>query len=568
MTWIKLQVIDVIGSRPAKGDTMKAVIVLVVLALLQQANLAQSPTTIDGVVLESKTDRPIEGANVTIIPEGVNPASSSLATTGIRVGVTDSQGHFAITEVMPGRYRVVPERNGFVFAFPTDTKEAREPGVWIQVGAGQTVKGIQLHITPKAVISGRVLDVKGNAVPANAASVSLMQYRYDDSGKKRLSWVPGITYGGAGSFVRVNDKGEYRFFNLPAGDYRVSVSGGPFSIPSSPTVNVPFYYPGTTDETKAEIVHVEAGDEIDLGTMLFHQVNAVMVQFRFTNLDGVQQTPGAIYFGTGGAYFFSRAQSQIAIPLASGHYDLLMPAAGSYARVTLDVGTTDIVQDVEMKLAHQVGAHLYWEDDAGQRAVYRPGPSQFNCRLLSSTTPASPLCSGRDGEYRIGFAAAGFGATPSVPPDSYRLELTQLPPGTYVREATIDGKDVRKEPFRIDSDSDIDIVLSASSAVVNGFVVSATGAKLPDAIVALVPDGSLRSVMDLYRTVVTDVNGGFEIQGIAPGDYHLFAWPDLPGAAYRNADFMKKYDDSGVPLTINKDSHISHDVTAFKSSSD
>jgi hypothetical protein len=462
---------------------------------------------------------------------------------------------------------VVPERNGFVFAFPPDTKEAREPGVWIQVGAGQAVTGIQLHITPKAVISGRVLDAKGNAAPANAASVSLMRYRYDDSGKKSLSSVPGITYGGAGSFVRLNDKGEYRFFNLPAGDYYISVSGGPFSIPSSPTVNVPFFYPGTTDETKAETVHVEAGDEINLGTILFQQRNAVIVRFRLTESDGVQPFLESIYMG-GGSYHFARGQREVEIPLASGHYDMMTLATGSYARVSLDVGTTDIVQDVEMKRGIQVGAHLYWEDDAGQRSVYRPGLSQFNCRLRSLSTLANPLCSGREGEYHFGLGTSGFGATPTIPPDSYRLELTQLPAGTYVREVTIGGKDVRNEPIHMDDDTDIDIVFSESRAVVKGVVVDATGAKLPDAIVALVPDGSLRNVMDLYRSVVTDVNGGFEIQGIAPGNYHLFAWPDLPGAAYRNVEFMKKYDDSGVPLTINKDSHISHDVTAFKSSSD
>jgi hypothetical protein len=184
--------------------------------------------------------------------------------------------------------------------------------------------------------------------------------------------------------------------------------------------------------------------------------------------------------------------------------------------------------------------------------------------LRSLSTQAVSGCVGRDNEYYFGLGTgAGSSATPSTPSDSYWLDLTQLPAGTHVREVTIGGKDVRKGPIRIDGDTDIDIVFSSSKAVVKGFVRDAAGEKLPDAIVALVPDGLLRNAADLYRNVITDVKGGFEIQGIAPGSYHLFAWPDLPGAAYRNAEFMKKYDDSGIPLTIEKETQITQDVTAF-----
>jgi hypothetical protein len=47
---------------------------------------------------------------------------------------------------------------------------------------------------------------------------------------------------------------------------------------------------------------------------------------------------------------------------------------------------------------------------------------------------------------------------------------------------------------------------------------------------------------------VTDSNGAFTIQGITPGSYHLFAWPELEGAAYRNAAFMRRYEGKGEPV--------------------
>ena len=60
----------------------------------------------------------------------------------------------------------------------------------------------------------------------------------------------------------------------------------------------------------------------------------------------------------------------------------------------------------------------------------------------------------------------------------------------------------------------------------------------------------------------TDINGRFELHGIAPGAYHLFAWAELPGSAYLNAEFMKKYEESGKPVRIEKTEPIVVDVDA------
>jgi hypothetical protein len=56
-----------------------------------------------------------------------------------------------------------------------------------------------------------------------------------------------------------------------------------------------------------------------------------------------------------------------------------------------------------------------------------------------------------------------------------------------------------------------------------------------------------------YRFVTADIDGRFELRGIAPGAYHVFAWPDIEAGAYRNADFMKQYEDRGQALRINRD---------------
>jgi hypothetical protein len=78
--------------------------------------------------------------------------------------------------------------------------------------------------------------------------------------------------------------------------------------------------------------------------------------------------------------------------------------------------------------------------------------------------------------------------------------------------------------------------------------------------VALIPDEPLRGTGYLYRSTVSDVGGGFELTGVAPGSYHLFAWPRTSGAAFKNEDFIKKYQSAGKAVTIRNTESISTDI--------
>jgi hypothetical protein len=68
-----------------------------------------------------------------------------------------------------------------------------------------------------------------------------------------------------------------------------------------------------------------------------------------------------------------------------------------------------------------------------------------------------------------------------------------------------------------------------------------------------------RGTVPRIRSVVTDSEGRFEIHGIAPGSYKLFAWPELEGAAYRNAEFMKEFEERGKPVKIEKGPQLTVD---------
>src|SRR5262249_42767287 len=102
--------------------------------------------------------------------------------------------------------------------------------------------------------------------------------------------------------------------------------------------------------------------------------------------------------------------------------------------------------------------------------------------------------------------------------------------------------------------------LGSPGAVITGVVKNSKDERISDAVVALVPDVPMRAAGPLYRTGISDINGGFELRAIAPAAYHLFAWSELEVAAYRNAECIKPFEERGVPVRVEKNGQISRDV--------
>ncbi len=120
------------------------------------------------------------------------------------------------------------------------------------------------------------------------------------------------------------------------------------------------------------------------------------------------------------------------------------------------------------------------------------------------------------------------------------------------------------EGLNIVGDTEWEIVLEAPGGIAQGVVRDAAGNPVLGAVVAVVPDKPRRAAGPLYRSVVSDPNGQFEIHGIAPGSYKLFAWPELDGAAYRNAEFMKDFEERGIPAKIEKGARVSIGLTTLE----
>ncbi|HSE97152.1 MAG TPA: hypothetical protein VLD57_02705 [Blastocatellia bacterium] len=166
---------------------------------------------------------------------------------------TDQEGLYRLTGLPAGRYEVA------VFT-PTYVNESREDdhGKVVTLSEGDVVEGIDFSLGQGAVITGTVTDSSGRPL--------IREYI-------KLTFVTELDKNQQSSFEAeddnmfyTDDRGVYRIYGIPPGRYLVSAGepGGraaytPFF---SPRTTRPTFHPGVTEEGKAKILDVEAGEEL------------------------------------------------------------------------------------------------------------------------------------------------------------------------------------------------------------------------------------------------------------------------------------------------------------------
>ena len=84
-----------------------------------------------------------------------------------------------------------------------------------------------------------------------------------------------------------------------------------------------------------------------------------------------------------------------------------------------------------------------------------------------------------------------------------------------------------------------------------------------NATVVIVPDAAHLQRMDLYKNVSTDESGRFQLKGIAPGEYSVFAWEDIDVDLWRDFEFIRRNEAAGRPLHIVERGHENIELVAI-----
>jgi protocatechuate 3,4-dioxygenase beta subunit len=167
-----------------------------------------------GVVTTGPAKKPLARAIVSIAGTDI---------LGIRQTVSDDGGRFVFEGLAPGRFTLTAEKPGYLKTYLGSSQPGRPPATPIAVINGQRLTDITIDVPRGGVIAGVVRDENGAPMASAQVSAQLMTYSMGVRKFLNATVSPG--------WVVTNDRGEYRLWGLPPGEY--AVRAGPNGFGSS-----------------------------------------------------------------------------------------------------------------------------------------------------------------------------------------------------------------------------------------------------------------------------------------------------------------------------------------------
>jgi hypothetical protein len=185
----------------------------------------------------SARDAPVQPAGTAMIAGTVVGADASAAPLrkvvvslsgggfpATQEAVTDDAGHFVFSNLPAGTYTLTASRASFV-RVSYGEKRPGGSGVPIAVTEGQRLTTLTLKMLHGSAITGSLRTASGHVVP-NLANISVEIKEVQTlGGDRRISSVPNAT-----SSVSTDDRGVYRAYGLPPGDYVVAAIIAPLAV--------------------------------------------------------------------------------------------------------------------------------------------------------------------------------------------------------------------------------------------------------------------------------------------------------------------------------------------------
>ncbi|HWB30507.1 MAG TPA: carboxypeptidase-like regulatory domain-containing protein [Vicinamibacterales bacterium] len=584
---------------------MSARLCVAAACLLSIASLAAAPqdSTRDLPPMSATGSGAIGGV-VTSDAQGAPPVRRALVTLSGNGAsgrtMTDDAGRFVFDELPAGRYTVTVAKAAFVTTYYGSPRAGRGPGTPIPLADGQRVTTLAVTLTRGAVIEGTLRD--GMGTPLSSGQVRVQQVAFVN-GERTFINVPGIL-----PWATTDDRGVYRIYGLPPGEYVVSATGGGAGVahvvtseeleeanrlarsrnaaasrpvvaprPQPSFARVTTFHPDAAAPAQARAIALRAGEEragVDIASQIARvsRIAGVVIGERGNperaGLIGiVNLTTGSLYSSAGAVR--ADADGRFATPpMPAGRYQFFGRAAvpatpdgplhDSWLSADVELGETDVSGVV---LSFQPGATI-----AGRVALDGANTQSFTRdrarvslasvdSIANDAMPPAPVSIGADGTFRFA----------SVAPGRYRLALSGL--GAWAAVTALrDGRNWLDEPIDLNAGEavrDVVVALTDRATEITGTLFDQLGRPAPEYAVVVYPvDPALRAGAPRRSTglVRLGTDGSYAITGLPAGEYFLAAVTELDPAQLNDPAFLDAMSAAAIRITLSDGERKRQDV--------
>lgn len=489
--------------------------------------------SLSGTVVNSSTGEPVPHALVQFFLGGVH------------VALSGPDGRFRFDNLPGGPATISAQKPGFFSPQEIGMGQMGEsPYPVVQVG--RDTGDISVKLMPAGSISGRVTNSDGEPISGVQVRIIL---KHMVGGEMRWEDRANTT---------TDDTGNFRSSGLLPGDFYVATVAHSVSelAPLARTAKQNFdevysglFFPGTADAASASPVHVEPGQQVEadfsLRTERAYRISGVITGGLSgrTGISLLDANGNQIWAKSG--YDSSRSEFRF-FDVPPGVYSILATSVtetgqAMYGLTEVGVSASD-VSNVGVNVMPSVRIPVQVEIEG---VAAGPSPPAVSVHLAPQDHNNF-----NQGGWTQGPQPGQEGAENSISnvmPGRYRVEVQQVAQ-YYVSSVRSGAIDLTRDDLVIAPGSPpapIQIALHANPASLHGTVKA--GDQQVRAFVLVLPDGDSA---DEPRQVFTA--GQFSFSGLAPGSYHVYAFPSLNEIEYKNPEAMKRYADLATQVTLSE----------------
>jgi hypothetical protein len=549
---------------------MKGSSIIIAVALTTASAFAQSPApqpteprvqagnsagtgVIRGRVVQLDTREPLKGVDVRITAQGARDVPAT---------ITDPAGRFEIQGLAAAQYTLTASKPGFI-TLQYGQQRPHQQGRPIDLGAGDVLESIDIHLPRGSSVAGVVLDAAGE--PVTGALVQLLRQRWV---RGQRQWTTDTL-----NLDRTDDLGQFRLHGISPGTYLVAatvphptMATGQIEAWSSGVGGASTFYPGTTSTDQAQAVAVGLGEEIVGLSLTYVEPARASISGTVRNEDGSPATGVGVSlrqqmpFSPGGTSSMGMRLSPDGgfriTDLAPGRYRLSVsaPFGGMALETVVHLDGADLEVPLILTRGGAASGRVVFEGHDTPPALSRFGVSVRARPEDPDMRDAERSATARDDWTFVVLSLSGR-----------RVLDATAPAGWMVKSIRHGGQDITGQVLDFDAGDveGLEVVLTDKVTTVSGQVMNDDGTAALDATIVLLARDAARWGPDSRYVAAVRPNqqGRFTQSALPRGDYVAVAVDDLEPGDETNPEMLERLRDLGVPFALEEGEATTLDLT-------